>query len=144
MDVKKGDDTFKVPEGLLYNKLHFWAKIEGSSITVGVTDFGQKQLGDISLVSFADKGTEVSQAVDDSGSPIDGCSIESSKAVQDIYAPVSGKISATNSALEDSPDKINNDCYGAGWVLKIDASALDSEKGNLMDAAAYAKYIEGL
>jgi glycine cleavage system H protein len=144
MDVKKGDDTFNIPDGLLYSKLHFWVKADGDSVTVGVSDFGQKQLGDISLVSLDGEGSTVKQSVDDSGSSVDGLSIESSKAVQDVYAPVSGTITSLNKALEDAPEKINTDCYGDGWVLKIKASNLGGEKGNLMNAAAYAAYIKTL
>ncbi len=148
MDVEIGDDTFEVKEGLLYNKSNLWFNEEDG--TVGLSDYAQAQLGDISFVdlSLLEEGLEVSQATYDgnepSSDPIPDASIESSKTVAEIYAPVSGTIADVNSEdLEMEPELLNQDPYGT-WLIKIDASDLDGEKGNLMDAEAYAEHIKSL
>lgn len=144
MDVK----GYKVVETLFYNKMHFWVKLDGDVATVGITDYGQKQLGDISLVGLNDKAGEVKQVQfkgnDPSSDPIDGMSVESAKAVQDLYAPLSGKVIEVNKKLEDAPEKINQDCYGAGWIFKIKGSKIAAEKAALMNAQAYGEYIKKL
>ncbi|GAB4316429.1 MAG: glycine cleavage system protein GcvH [Promethearchaeota archaeon] len=149
MDVTVGDKTYKVEEGLLYIKTHQWARIEGNMVTMGITDYAQQQLGELQLVDLADAvGAEVSQVQMDgdepSSDPLDIVSIESSKAVGDVYSPVSGTVKEANEALEDEPETVNSDPYGAGWLLKIEASNLDAEKGNLLDAKAYAEFIKSL
>ncbi len=140
-----------VPDGLLYTKTHQWAKVDGNIVTVGITDFAQEQLGELSLVELAVDdlpGTSVSQVQFDgdepSSDPIDDVSIESQKAVGDVYSPVSGKVTEVNTTLEDEPEKVNEDPYGEGWLFKVEASNLDAEKGKLLDAAAYKAFCEGL
>ncbi len=140
-----------VRDGLVYNKSHMWAKIEGGTVTMGISDYAQEQLGDISMVDLNYSGivgTSVEQAKyngnDPASDPIPDISVESSKAVGDIFSPVSGKVVDVNKKLEDSPELINTDCYGAGWLLKIKASSLDADKKNLMDAAAYKKFLSTL
>ncbi len=148
MDVEIGDDTYEVKEGLLYNKSNMWFNPDDGA--VGISDYAQAQLGEISFIelSLLEEGMEVSQAEydgnDPSSDPVPDASIESSKTVAEIFSPVSGTISAINSDdLEMEPEKLNEDPYGA-WLIKIDASDLDNEKGNLMDAAAYADFIKSL
>jgi len=140
-----------VKDGLLYNKSHIWAKVEGEKVTIGLSDFAQEQLGDISMVDLNFSGivgATVEQAKysgnEPSSDPVPDISVESSKAVGDIFAPVSGEVVDVNKKLEDAPELINTDCYGNGWLLKIKASALAAEKKNLMDAAAYKKFLSTL
>ncbi|MHA1731036.1 MAG: glycine cleavage system protein H [Promethearchaeota archaeon] len=140
-----------VPDGLLYTATHQWAKIDGNIVTVGITDFAQEQLGELSLVELDPDdlvGTEVTAVViennEPQSDPIDDISIESQKAVGDVYCPVSGKIVEVNESLDDEPEKVNEDPYGEGWLFKVEASNLDADKAKLMDAAAYKSYIESL
>jgi glycine cleavage system H protein len=140
-----------VKDGLLYNKSHIWAKVEGDKVTIGLSDYAQEQLGDISMVDLNYSGivgTSVEQAKysgnDPSSDPVPDISVESSKAVGDIFSPVSGEVVEVNKKLEDSPELINSDCYGAGWLLKIKAAKLADDKKNLMDAAAYKKFLSTL
>ncbi len=140
-----------VKEGYYFNKSHMWAKIEGDTVTMGISDYAQEQLGDISMVDLNYSGivgTSVEQAKyngnDPASDPIPDISVESSKAVGDIFSPVSGKIVDVNKKLEDSPELINTDCYGAGWLVKIKAASLADDKKNLMDAAAYKKFLSTL
>ena len=138
--VKKtvGDKELNFPDDLLYTKVHQWAKIDGNKVTVGITDFAQSQLGDITFADVeAMDGAEVKQDNDGSADPID-CTVESSKAVGDIFCPISGKVVEINGALFDAPEKLNSDPYGDGWLIKVEASNLGSEKGNLLSAADYA------
>ncbi len=128
-----------------------WAKVEGDTVTMGISDYAQEQLGDISMVDLNYSGivgTSVEQAKyngnDPASDPIPDISVESSKAVGDIFSPVSGKIVDVNKKLEDSPELINTDCYGAGWLVKIKAASLADDKKNLMDAAAYKKFLSTL
>ncbi len=110
-----------VKEGLLYSESHEWVKVEGSIAVVGVSDFAQAEMGDITYVDLPSEGDELSKD-EDFGA------LESVKASSDLYAPVSGTVVEVNSALEDTPEKINEDPYGA-WIVKIemkDPSELDS------------------
>ncbi len=140
-----------VKDGLFYNKSHMWAKIEGDTVTMGISDYAQEQLGDISMVDLNYSGivgTSVEQAKyngnDPASDPIPDISVESSKAVGDIFSPVSGKVVDVNKKLEDSPELINSACYEGGWLLKIKATSLADDKKNLMDAAAYKKFLSTL
>jgi len=122
-----------IPGDLKYTKDHEWGKIEGSNIKVGITDYAQKELGDIVFVEFKEPGTRIAKG-DTLGS------IESVKAVSDIYAPVAGEIIQANLELGDAPELVNQDCYGKAWmvVIKMDDPL---EAGSLMDAAAYEEYL---
>lgn len=131
--VKVGDVL--VPDNLLYNETHQWAKIENGKVRVGITDYAQKQLKEIVYVELPEVGDKVSQG-DELGT------IESVKAVAEVYAPVSGTIIEVNNALEDSPETINSDPYGEGWMVVIEASNLEEEKENLLSAEDYAELIE--
>jgi glycine cleavage system H protein len=122
------------PESLKYSKEHEWVAVEGDRARVGITDYAQDALGDIVFVQLPEVGVEV-QAMGPCAE------VESTKSVSDIYAPVSGVIVEVNTALDESPEAINQDPYGIGWLFVLefrDASELDS----LMDAAAYRALVE--
>jgi glycine cleavage system H protein len=120
------------PEDLKYTSEHEWVRSPGeadASVRVGITHFAQDALGDIVFASLPEVGTDV-----EAGSPVG--ELESTKSVSDIYAPVSGKVVARNDALDASPELVNSDPYGEGWLFEVvptDTAAVDS----LMDAAAY-------
>ena len=125
-----------VVEGLLYTKEHEWVKIEGETATVGITDYAQQQLGEITFVELP--------AVDKEFQQNDEMAVvESSKAASDIYSPASGKIIEVNSALESEPELINQDCYKAGWICKLSITD-DKATENLMDAKQYGDYLKGI
>ncbi len=139
-----------VKEGLYYTKTHQWAKVDGNVVTMGITDFAQEQLGDISMVDLNYSkivGTTIQQVVmsenEASSSPISDVSVESSKAVGEIFPPISGKVIAVNNKLENEPELINKDPYGEGWLFKIEASNLSKELSNLLVAKAYRQITEG-
>lgn len=122
----------KIIEGLKYSETHEWVKVEGNVAIVGVSDFAQKEMGDITYVDMPDVDDEVSKD-EEFGA------LESVKASSDLVSPVSGVVVEKNEALEDSPELINQDPYG-NWIIKVemsDASELDA----LLDAAGYAKLI---
>ena len=123
----------KIIEGLLYSESHEWVKKDGNVAIIGVSDFAQSEMGEITYVDMPSEGDEFARG-DDFGA------LESVKASSELYTPVSGKVVACNSDLEDAPEKINKDPYGA-WIIKIEMSD-EGELAELMDAAAYAKAIE--
>jgi len=122
------------PENLKYTKTHEWVKIENGTATEGITDFAQSELSDIAFVELPEVGRKVSQ-----GESIG--TIEAVKAVSELVAGVSGEITAVNEALKNSPDKINTDAFGEGWIVKIKMSN-EGESANLMNSADYAKHCE--
>jgi len=123
------------PDGLKYTKEHEWAKVmNGNEVRIGITDYAQKELGDIVFIDIPSAGTEVEQ-----GNAFGV--IESVKAVSDLYSPVTGKISSVNEKLQDAPELVNNDPYGEGWMLAVTMSD-SSQLNSLMDAAAYTAYVE--
>jgi glycine cleavage system H protein len=123
------------PEDLKYTTDHEWVR-EGneSTVRVGITDYAAEQLGDIVFVSLPGVGDEISAG--------DACGeLESTKSVSDLFAPVSGSVIAINSQLEDSPERVNADPYGDGWLFEVqtaDGTDLDA----LLDADAYAEHVE--
>ena len=123
----------KVLEGLLYSESHEWVKVEGDIAVVGVSDFAQKEMGNITYVDLPDVDDDVT-AGEDFGA------LESVKAASDLISPVSGTVVEVNEALEDEPELINNDAY-ANWIIKVKMSD-KSELDALMDAAAYTKATE--
>lgn len=125
----------QVPPQLRYTSDHEWVAITGSKVRVGITDYAQDALGDIVYVQVPTAGTTVS-AGDAFGE------VESTKSVSDIYAPVSGSIVAVNEALAKTPDSVNSDPYGTGWLCEIECSDL-SQLDALLDAAAYEALIAG-
>ncbi len=123
----------KVIEGLLYSESHEWVKVEGGIAVIGVTDFAQSEMGDITYVDAPDEGDEVS-AGEEFGA------LESAKASPHLYSPVSGKVVEVNEELQDAPEKVNEDAYAA-WIIKVEMSD-PSELEGLMDAAAYEASIQ--
>ncbi|OBK10363.1 glycine cleavage system protein GcvH [Mycobacterium asiaticum] len=125
-----------IPSDLHYTAEHEWVRRSGDdTVRVGITDFAQSALGDVVFVQLPDVGTELS-AGDSFGE------VESTKSVSDLYAPVSGKVSAVNGDLDSSPQLLNSDPYGDGWLLELqvdgsDIDALDSAIAGLLDAEAY-------
>jgi glycine cleavage system H protein len=122
-----------IPEGLRYTKDHEWAKTEGGMVRLGITDYAQHELGDIVFVDLKPMGSPVKKG-DSIGT------VESVKAVSEVYSPVSGSITERNIELETSPELINQDCYGKGWMVVITAPET-TELGSLMDTEAYRDYL---
>lgn len=123
-----------IPADLKYTSEHEWLRIEGDTATMGLTDHAQEALGDIVFVEVPDVGRAVQAS--------EPCAVvESVKAVSDVYAPVSGEITEVNSALESSPELVNKDPYGDGWLAKIKLSNR-AEADGLMDADAYAAMLQ--
>ncbi|KAA0221729.1 glycine cleavage system protein GcvH [candidate division KSB1 bacterium] len=120
-----------IPANLLYTKEHEWVKIEGEVATIGITDYAQGQLGDIVFVELPAAGAETKQM-----QPFG--TIEAVKAVSDLFAPLSGTVTEVNTALADKPESINQDCYGAGWLIKLKISNA-GEQAALLSAADYEK-----
>ena len=121
----------KIQEGLLYSESHEWVKVDGNVAIIGVSDFAQAEMGDITYVDMPEEGDEVVKG-EDFGA------LESVKASSELYSPVSGKIIACNTDVEDSPELINEDPYGA-WIIKVEMSD-QSELDTLLDAVAYEKH----
>ena len=122
------------PEDLRYHPEHDWARIEGDTATFGVTWYAQDALGEVVFYEPPEVGKEVKK--DEAYAEV-----ESVKAVSDVYAPLSGEVTEVNSALSDSPEKINQDPYGEGWMVKVKLSD-PSEAEALMDVAAYKSLLE--
>jgi glycine cleavage system H protein len=120
-----------IPDGLQYTKDHEWIKIEGNSATIGITDFAQGELGDIVYVDITTVGQEVKEH------EIFG-TVEAVKTVSDLYMPVTGKVLEINPLLEGSPEKVNEDPYGEGWMIRIQISGLPT---GLLAAQQYKELI---
>ena len=121
----------QIPDDLRFSKDHEWVRVEGTTATLGITDFAQDALGDVVFVSLPDVGAAI-----EAGSAVG--EVESTKSVSEIYAPLSGTVRSVNEALRDAPEVLNADPYGEGWICTIevdDATQLDA----LLDAAAYAQ-----
>ena len=121
------------PDDLYYTEDHEWIRLENGTATVGITDFAQSELGDIVFVEIEPEGTELGQ--DD----VFG-TVEAVKTVSELYMPVSGTITAINDELDMSPETVNDDPYGEGWMVEIEV-ADESEVEDLLDADAYAELI---
>ena len=122
----------KIIEELKYSESHEWVKVEGGIAVIGVSDFAQKEMGDITYVDMPDVDDEVT-AGEEFGA------LESVKAASDLIAPVSGKVVEVNEALEETPELVNEDAFG-NWIIKVEMSD-PSELDALMDAAAYKAHI---
>ena len=124
------------PNDFHYTQDHEWIKVEGDQGTIGITDFAQKQLGDVVYVELPAKGTklEFHQSLG---------VIESVKAVSDIYSPVSGEVIEVNQKLNDSPELVNQDPHGQGWIIRLKIKD-QSELQKLMTASEYEKFLEGI
>jgi glycine cleavage system H protein len=123
------------PDGLKYHPEHDWAKIEGDEATFGITWYAQDALGEVVFYEPPEPGAEITK-----DKPY--AEVESVKAVSDVIAPLSGEITAVNEALADSPEKINEDPYGEGWLVKV--KLIDTaEVDQLLDPAAYKELLAG-
>jgi len=122
------------PEDSRYAKSHEYVHVEGGVGTIGITDYAQKELGDVVFVELPQVGTELEQG-DELGS------IESVKAVSELFSPVSGEVVEVNEALAEKPELVNTDPYGDGWMVRVKL-ATPEEVDELMDAEEYEEYIE--
>jgi glycine cleavage system H protein len=122
------------PEHLKYTSEHEWVTLDGTRAKVGITDYAQDALGDVVYVSLPEVGASVAAA--------GACAeVESTKSVSDIYAPLAGTVAEINDALTQTPELLNQDPYGAGWIFTIDVSDASAIDG-LLDAAAYRALVE--
>ena len=121
-----------LPEELLYTKDHEWIRIEEGTGTIGITDYAQGELGDVVFVELPAAGTAIT-----AGTTFG--TIEAVKAVSDLVAPVSGTVAEVNGALDGTPELVNQDPYGKGWMLRV-TLAKEVDRSLLMDAAAYGKH----
>ena len=122
-----------IPQDLRYTKEHEWVRLEGDTATIGITDYAQGELGDIVFIEVETVDEEVS------ADEVFG-SIEAVKTVSDLFSPLSGEVVEFNEALEDAPESVNNDPYGAGWIIKLKLKDVADFEG-LMTAEAYAELI---
>jgi glycine cleavage system H protein len=120
-----------IPDDLQYTKSHEWVRAENGTVTIGITDHAQEELGDVVFVELPDVGDTIG-AGDSFGT------VESVKAVSDLYTPVGGEVVEVNSSLEDAPEKINDDPYGEGWIVKLSTS----EAADLLSPEEYEKVVE--
>lgn len=125
-----------IPDNLLYTKDHEWAKLDGDKATMGITDFAQSSLGDITFIDLPKPSAQLKQFA--------WCaSVESVKAASDVYAPFSGEVLKANTELTNHPELVNKSAYEAGWFAVIKIADLQ-EKNKLMSSAQYKEYIQGL
>ncbi|WP_297503985.1 glycine cleavage system protein GcvH [Thermococcus sp.] len=128
---------YKIKEGLYYTKDHEWAQVlEDGTVLIGISDYAQKELGDLAYVELPEVGKELNK-----GDTL--CELESVKAVSEVYTPVSGEVVEVNEELEDSPELLNENPY-ENWIAKLKPSDPDEEFKELMDAEAYAEYLKSL
>jgi glycine cleavage system H protein len=123
-----------IPENLRYSKDHEWVLVEGSTATIGITDYAQHSLGDVVYVDLPRIGDKFA-----SGAAFG--SVESVKAVSEIFTPVTGNVSAVNDQINDTPEAVNKDAYGAGWMVKITMDN-SGEADALLSAAEYEEYLK--
>lgn len=121
------------PQELKYSKEHEWVRVDGSKAYIGISDFAQDELGDIVFVELPEAGSTLS--VNSTFG-----TVESVKTVSDLFAPISGKVVEVNGKLEDSPELVNSDPYGDGWMILVEMSE-PSELDDLLDAAAYSAHV---
>jgi glycine cleavage system H protein len=121
------------PDDLKYTREHEWARAEGASVTIGITDHAQSELGDIVFLELPEEGAAVERG------KTFGV-VESVKAVSDLYAPVTGKVTKVNDSLLDTPEKVNQEPYGAGWMIVVEVDGGLPE--DLLSAADYEKYVQ--
>ena len=125
-----------IPENLLYTKDHEWARLDGGEATIGITDFAQHSLGDITFIDLPKPGAKVEQSK--------WCAtVESVKAASDVYAPLSGEVLKANTELTNHPELVNKSAYDAGWFAVIKIADLE-EKNKLMNSVQYKEYVQGL
>jgi glycine cleavage system H protein len=123
------------PADLRYSTEHEWVRLEGGEVVIGITDYAQDALGDVVYVDLPEVGTTVAAHASIA-------EIESTKSVSEVYCPVSGTVVAVNGDLEATPEALNTDPYGAGWIFRVELSD-PAELDALMDAAAYEAFLAG-
>jgi glycine cleavage system H protein len=123
--------TMTIPDKLHYTKDHEWVKIDGNTATIGITDFAQSELGDIVFIDISTVGQEIKEH------EIFG-SVEAVKTVSDLYMPLTGKVLELNPILDKSPEKVNEDPYGDGWMIKVEVKELSA---SLLSPAQYKELI---
>ena len=134
----------EVPDGLYYTKNHEWVKLDGNLAKIGVTDYAQKQLGDVVYVELPEIGKVVKQAGESKAKEAELGAVESIKAVSAIYSPLSGTVKETNQVLQDRPELINTSPYEDGWVCVLEPSDLEAERESLLNSDAYAIFLKTL
>jgi len=120
-----------IPDDLQYTKSHEWVRMEDGTATIGITDHAQEELGDVVFVELPEEGDTI-----ESGESFG--TVESVKAVSDLYTPVGGEVVEVNTSLEDAPEKINDDPYGEGWIVRLSTS----EVADLLSPEEYEKVVE--
>jgi glycine cleavage system H protein len=125
-----------IPADLLYTSEHEWVKVEDGVAAIGITDHAQNQLGDIVFVDLPETGSQFTKGAE-------VIALESAKAAASIYAPATGKVTEVNEAISDDPSLVNSDCYGGGWMYKLELSD-KNELESLMAAAKYENYLSEL
>jgi glycine cleavage system H protein len=128
--------TQQNPQHCKYTKEHEWVRLEGGTAVVGITDYAQSELGDVVFVELPEPGASITQG------ETFGV-VESVKAASDLYAPVSGEVLEANDELQTTPDLVNREPFGGGWMLRVRASN-PADVNSLMDAAAYDEYLQTL
>ncbi len=134
--MSKDINELNFPENVRYTKDHEWARADGDVVKIGITDYAQDQLGDIVFVERPEVGDNFDQGQEFG-------TLESVKAVSEMYMPVSGEISAANDELEDTPELVNTDPYGHGWIAEIKPADM-ADMDSLMDHAAYLDMLKGM
>lgn len=134
--MRGGDKAMELsfPEGLLYSPTHEWVRVEGNMATIGITDFAQREMGELTYIELPDVGEHV-----EAGQPFGV--MESVKASEEIYSPVSGKVVKVNEQLLDHPELVNQDPYGKGWLITVEMPSADEVKG-LLSAQSYVRMLE--
>ena len=128
-------EEYQIEDGLYYTEEHEWAKkLEDGTLAVGISDYAQKQLHEIVYVELPEVGSEFGQ-MESIGA------VESVKAVTDMFTPISGTVVEVNESLIDSPERLNEDPYGEGWIAKIEPMNLEADLAKLMDADAYREFV---
>jgi glycine cleavage system H protein len=127
-------DGSEIPEGLYYTKEHEWMKVEGDKVRVGITDYAQNSLHEVVYVDLPNVGKTLAQ------NSVFG-TVESVKAVSELYSPISGDVMERNEKLIDSPEFVNKEPYGGGWIVVVKPSHLQDELKGLLDAKAYADFL---
>jgi glycine cleavage system H protein len=122
------------PDDLRYTQEHEWVRVDGNIARIGITDYAQDALGDVVYVDLPEVGTAVAAMAS-------CCEVESTKSVSEIFSPVSGTVAEVNTDLSDTPQMVNEDPYGKGWIFAVEMSDA-AEVGALMDAAAYQAFLD--
>jgi len=125
----------EVSEELYYTKEHEWVKLEGNNCRIGVSDYAQKSLHEVVFVDLPKVGSKITRS-----QPLG--SVESVKAVADVFTPISGEVTEVNAKLADTPELVNQQPYGSGWIAIIKPSNLEAELRSLLDAKGYAAFLK--